>query len=546
MEKGLRLIAGVFALVLTLSVLVSAFTFTTTPSSLPVFSKVGQNETITINSEENFNVSPITNNRFTIVMSENTSNINSTSFTATLNSLSEVSIGQYSENVISLVNSSDPLDEEEISLNYVKSFCKEGPMNASELILEVKVKNNGEGSIDEWQPLDPISVEVRLFNEDDDKDLRDVMFQIGLIKKGTSRDVIEDMIWISPDEAEYEAGDIDGGDKSSKYTFEFRVNPSEVELGEDYYFVVKAYPDGKESTTCIDFSDGLNDLGSTKYFGEVKIASESSSGKRVIIDEYSLQNNPLVAQCGRDVNLHADVFNVGTKDFEDKIKVVLFNQELGIEVEDVIIGDLDSGEMTTTSLSFRVPSDASEKMYSLSMRTYYDYRENNDDYRYISDKTFTAYLKVEGNCAVSAPTLNAELFSGESKEGSEVVIKVYLKNEDTKSANFILSAEEYNSWANLIEIEPQTFTLEGGESKEVLVTLKLKGDSAGEREFKLVATSNGQTLITKPVLLSVEEGSLFEDIGFKSWNWQLIGIVALNVILLVVIIIVARRVLKKH
>ncbi|MBU2612455.1 MAG: putative S-layer protein [Nanoarchaeota archaeon] len=533
MKTGLKFITGILALVLTFGILVSAFTINSV-SSFDIFDREGQLQVITVSADSPFNLS-LPSNIFS-VNSTTSGGENSYAFEFTLNSLpSEIGKNTFT---IEVLNSSNSSLGDSFDLTYVKSFCKNGPINDTQLeISKVKIKNNGNGDSDEWYPLDRITVEVKF--ENDLNDLDDIILEVGLFKAGSSSNIIDDMGWISEDEEMYEAGDVDEGDSVS-HTFEFRVDPEAIDNDKDYYFVVKAYPDGDEDEFCVDYSSELSD----KYFEKITVKKEENRDKMVVVDEESYPL-PIEAACNGNVEFGADVWNIGDKDFENQIKVNLFNNELGLNIDEVIVGDFDQGDFARANFKFTVPQDAEEKTYFLSMRTYYDYDEDKELYRRTSSKTFTAYLNVEGNCAIAPPTVSAELFSGEAKEGKEVTIKVYLRNEHIKEATFILGAEGYSSWANLKEIDPMTFTLQPGESKEAYITLDLKGNSRGDQQFNLFVTSNGQIVSSKPVILTVESGSFWDNFGSWDVDWQTVGIIALNVILLIAIIIVAVKILRK-
>ena len=339
MDKKIKFMISFGILALALGILVSGFSLTSSPSNLGNFFKEGDSKSFTISSAENFSVinfddtlkisSGNSQAIFDILKTEEDSdsvtfNVNLTSITSTF------PIGTYSSNLLIETTNTTDFSNISVPLNYLKSFCRNGPVfdNSpldSKLSLDVTIRNRGEGRTYEWKPLDKIEVQVRLSNNHATQELRDVIFEIGLIKKGTTRNVIEDMIWISPDKEEYDIGDIREGKTSSRYTFEFRVNPNEVDLGEEYFLVVKAYPEGKEGTTCIDYSSGLaeNDLGSSEFFGEIKIQGESSRSKMVVIDDSDTKQ--VSAKCGEEVELSVDIYNVGTRDFEDRIKLRVFN-----------------------------------------------------------------------------------------------------------------------------------------------------------------------------------------------------------------------------
>ncbi len=434
------------------------------------------------------------------------------------------------------------------------SFCENGAIDSDNLKLKVDINNRGEGKDEEWIPLDLIEIEVELENnkeEDGDGDLNDVIFELGLFKEGSSSNIIDEMMWISKDDEEFEVGDIDDDGEDKKHLFEFRVDPREVD-DSDYLLKVKAYPDGDESETCIDSSDDLADDSfgsSSEFFADIQITKENDNDKMVVIDEKSY---PLVtdAFCSEQVSLSVDVYNVGDKDFDDQIKVVLFNSELGIDEEVIANGNFDEGDKTDMTFLFKVPADAQARTYTLEMETFYDYDKDDDTYDEISEDTFESLLKVEGNCVSTAQaTVSATLESG-GNAGEELVVRSTITNTGDETASYSINAAAFSGWASSANVNPRTFTLNSGESREVTVTLNVKSDASEEGVFNLEVLSEDELVLIQSVSVPISgqtgylTGGVIDGIfdSNKSYLW-LLGL--LNVILVVVIIIVAVRVLRR-
>lgn len=418
--------------------------------------------------------------------------------------------------------------------------CELSSINEDKLTLNVDIKNTGEGEDEEWLPLDVIEIEVELENDknlDGDGDLNDVLFEIGLFEKGSASttNYMEDMIWISSDEEEYEVGDVDEDEKES-HIFKFRIDPGEIDDG-TYILMVKAYPDGDEESTCLDYSDDLD----MAYYTEIKVNKEGDVEKMVVVDVDSLPT-PIRAACGDSVMLDIDVWNIGDEDFVDQVKINLFNTELGLNVEEVIEGDLDQGDRAQTSFIFDVPEGIEEKQYTLEMRTHYDYDEDDDEYDEYSDDTFKVYLDVEGNCALSQALVSAALESG-GKAGKELVVRATITNTGNKATTYLVNAFGYAEWASAVSVEPSTLILEAGQSADVLITLNVNRDASGEKLFNIEVVSEGELVVSQPLSVSVEKalgGDLFGDNGVLTA--LIIGIAIILVIIIVVLAIrVARR-----
>jgi hypothetical protein len=90
----------------------------------------------------------------------------------------------------------------------------------------------------------------------------------------------------------------------------------------------------------------------------------------------------------------------------------------------------------------------------------------------------------------------------------------------------------------------QTFTLDPLQSKDVYMTFDLKQGSKGDQQFLLQVSANGQAVSEKPVVISIASGSFWSNLS-ENINWEIVGIVALNLILLIAIIVVAVKILKR-
>ncbi len=428
----------------------------------------------------------------------------------------------------------------------VNTFCEYTTTlpDSSDLELKVDVANQGAGKDKEWLALDTIQVEVRFENNKDKdvsaNDLQNIIFKLGLFKKGTATDVAGDLHWISKDAEEVDVGDVDAGDKVT-HVFEFKIDPSEIDLGEDYVLMVKAFPDGDESTACIDFSNDFTSV----YYENIKIKQESDEGKMVVVDVDALPQ-PIEALCGQEVTFTADVYNIGDKDFPNQIAVKLSNTELGINLEQVVNGDLDAGDREKVTFSFRVPANAEEKIYALNMQTYYDYDEDDEDYKEVSDNEFPVSLKIAGGCVFDPKlTVSADLTSG-GKAGEEMAVKATVKNTDTSSRTFTVNASGFESWAELVRVSPTTLTLAAGESKDVTIALLVNSDVEGQQEFSMDLTTADGKVVPQPVEVMVEKAGFSLTGAFAgSNNWYIWGIGALNIVLILIIILVAVRLVRK-
>ena len=439
----------------------------------------------------------------------------------------------------------------------VPTFCRNWAIDEAGLDFEVEISNMGEGDDDDWQYLDTIEIEITLDNDKTDVDLEDVVFEIGLFEKGSSKNIADDLIWISDDDEEFEFGDIDEGDRG-KHTFEFRIDPNEFD-SDDYILMVKAYPDGDESKICIDSSSdlGTSEFGITStYYAEIEISEETDRDKMVVVDDLFFPL-PIEASCSEKVVLDASVWNIGSRDFEDQVLVSLFNSELGLDLKETYFGDLDTGDNIKVPFTFEVPSDAEEKTYSLKLMIYYQYDEAKGtyetDYDRVSDDTFEAFLRISGNCVSvteNSASVSATLES-EAKAGESLVVLVTITNTDDTTLTYDLNAAGYAGWATSVQLSQTSFTLNAGDSKVITFTFGVKEEAVGEKTFNVEVFSGGEFIVAQQVSVLIEEA----PVGFlrgitgnvigegKGYLWA-IGFV--NLVLIILVIVVAVRLSRKE
>ncbi len=452
----------------------------------------------------------------------------------------EFDIGEFTKTItVTGKNPSNVSEERTATLKFDNSFCEIGSINTANLDLSVDISNLGEGDENEWMPLDKIEVDVT-FDNNKNEDLNNVILEFGLIDKNTGENVASDLIWTSTDEEKVEYGDVDS-DESADNVFSFQVDPS-LDEG-DYLLVIKAYPDGEEDTTCIDFSSDLE----SKFFETIKLSKEDASGSRAVVVDTEELSTPLTAMCGEDVTITAPVYNIGDED-QKQVKVTLFNKELGINLENVIKG-LDQGDKENVEFAFTIPDNAKEKQYILEFSTEYSYDKKNDRYKDSSD-VFETTLKVEGGCSVisqKAASITAALDS-DAIAGQQLAIKGEITNSGKDTTTYSLYATAYNSWATLERIEPSTVTLDAGESKEFFIYLNVNDDIVGEQSLTIKA-DYGTGVVDQDVSVAIEEdtgtnGGITGQaiIDHLRANWFIWVIVIINVVLILAIIVVARRI----
>lgn len=461
-------------------------------------------------------------------------------------------IGKIYAGDLKVTDSVDPADTRSTEIVFIKTFCELGAVDETDLVLDVKIDNKGEGEDSEWLPRDRIEIDVDFENDKEDE-LQDVIFQLGLLDTSSGKNVADELEWISKKDEEIEIGDFEDGD-SEEHTFEFII-PTDLDDG-DYMLVVKAYPQGEETVTCVDYTaeGGLEQT----YLQMIDVNKESDDERLIIFEDIKVTPTP--APCGIDVVISATAYNIGEED-QDAVKISLYNSYLEVDTFQVI-EDFDIKDAPTVEFTITVPKDAEEKMYTFTMFSRYDYDEDDDeedgevdfDDNAFEEKSGTtkAYLTVEGNClgAIEDVEIDAALSEDTPKAviGKEVIVEATIENTGDTEATYDISVSGVSDWATA-SVEPSEVTLAAGESEIVLITLDVDSDAeAGDQEFSIITTS-GEKSAEQDVLLELEEGGFFAASSvaehFKD-KWFIYTVIIVDIILIVAIVIAVRRMIRKR
>jgi hypothetical protein len=446
---------------------------------------------------------------------------------------SEISIGKtYSDNIV-LTNIEDDTQTISMPVSFVGSFCKYGEIGEDLEITDVKIDNN-DGDDEEWSPLDEIEIEVEVSNNADDK-IKDVIVELGLYNS-EGKNIVKDLDDL--DNEEIDLGSIKDDDEDTAI-FTFTI-PADFE-SENYKLVLKTYSDdvGQDELCVAQTSEFDND-----YYQSISGEREEEEEKHVIIDNIKI--SPSLAQCGETVQVTAEVFNIGDEDYEDQVKITLFSQELGLNLEEIVREDLDQGDSEVIEFEFQIPAETTEKLYTLSFETFYDYDEDDDDYDIESEDNFMATLRVEGNCAVIEKTarITAELDdeTPNAVPGKQVIINANLENTGDVETTYTLSVSGNSAWSELVSLDPQLVTLAPGDTKEVTIVISIDADAKGDQEFKIRASYDSKTTEQRVALTMSEEqdAELGPTVDHLKSNWFIYVIILVNIILIIAIILVIR------
>jgi len=450
-------------------------------------------------------------------------------------------IGNFASNiVVTAVSSADSTNTltQNIPLTFSNTFCKSGDNSSSDLSISEVTINNYDNSDDdsEWRPLDEVTVKVKVENDGSEK-VSSVYAEIGLLD-ANGKNIINNMDNL--DNKKISLSTIsDGKSKTAEFKFNVPVDFDE----ESYQLVVKAYKSGSESSICTSES---SDLGST-FYETITGTREEDEDKQVVLHNIILSPET-TAQCSDKVQVSAEVVNIGDTDYSERVKVTMYNKELGINQERIINDDLDQGDSATVDFDFDIPANAKEKLYVLEFRTYYDYDQV---YGIVSDQIFSQSITVKGNCNVVSTTQKVQITAQldpetpEAIAGKQVIVNAKLNNPGATNT-YAVSVYGNSAWSSLVSIDPQSITIAQGQSGDVNIVLNVDKEATGDKQFTIRAVSGNQT-VEQNVVLSIsqpesETGSAFIE-NIKA-NWFIYVIVLVNVVLIIAIILVIRRMLS--
>lgn len=446
----------------------------------------------------------------------------------------EISIGKtYSGNIV-ITNVEDDTKTLNLPVSFIGSFCKSGEKGTDLEISDVKISNS-DGDDEEWSPLDEVEIEVEVSNNGDEK-ISDIIVELGLFNQ-EGKNIVKDLEF--EDKKEIDLGSIKDSDEDTAI-FKFKV-PKDFD-SENYKLTIKAYSDDKkEENLCTSSSSDLNN----EFYQTISGTREEDEERHIIVD--NIQFSPTIAQCNEKVQVTSEVVNIGDEDYQDQVKITLFNKDLNLNLEKIIRKDMDQGDSEVAEFEFDVPQGTAEKLYTLEFKTYYDYDEDDNNYDLESDEKFIATLRVEGNCQITkkAVRITAELDdeTPEAKPGKQVIVNADIKNTGDVETTYTISVSGNTAWSELVSIEPQ-LTLKAGESRKVAVVLDISEEAEGDKEFTIKATFDGQ-IADQKVQLSLEtaaeqETELGPVVQHLKNNWFIYLIILVNIILIIAIVLVIR------
>jgi hypothetical protein len=117
-------------------------------------------------------------------------------------------------------------------------------------------------------------------------------------------------------------------------------------------------------------------------------------------------------------------------------------------------------------------------------------------------------------------------------------------------AVYTLVATEYDAWVDSATLSSNILSLNGGESRDINITLNVKNGVNGEQSFIMMATSATGDKSEQPISLDIKKRfafsfpSLTGGAILNNNNWYLWAIGLINIILVILIVIFAVRIAK--
>lgn len=390
--------------------------------------------------------------------------------------------------------------------------------NSSEISfsdLEDKTKDNKDEW--NWEPLNNIELKLNdVYNHDLNKD-RDYEVSLNFYRSDGTK-LSSDKMATSEDDLVQDVSI--NSDDSESVTFNFQVDG---QVKEDTYDI---YAKVKRSGVC--------------YVKKVAETDITKDDYRVVINSIDA---PVTASCGDIVTLNAQVANVGSSD-EDKVKVNIYNRELGINTYQELF-DLAEGDTTTVSFSFAIPGSATQGNHKIELSTEYKYDKNKDTYKKTEsndDKIYTLGLS-DGCIDSTRPTIAAKLDT-DAIISKPMNITISLKNNGASTMAALLSAGGFDSWAKMSSINASTLSLAKGETKTVVLTLIPTKE--GQQTFKINVLYDGKT-ISQDVIVNVAKKTGFLSSVFSEANsttYLITGIIIL--VILIVVVLVVKLILSRR
>jgi len=385
-------------------------------------------------------------------------------------------------------------------LTVKRNFCEYG-----ELGNDIKIDVDEPGTNDDFYAGDTISVELNVDTNDE------INFDISVeLYDVTTGEVIE--------EASLE--DIDLDDEDNDYALEIKV-PYDVDTGDDYVIDVK--------------TEGENSDDDEQCQQESIPVELKKRNHALVIDKVTYSST---LSCSMPLDLSIKVANAGKHD-ESDVEVSISSTALNIS--STLTKDIDENDKETFIFTDVLPTVAPGK-YTLEIEARGD---DASDYQSIE-------LNLQANCRVQKQDASMVILQQNTASvNQDVIFKTTITNTGDKATTYNINVLNYQSWATLSGVSPAQVTLNAGESKDVIITLRPTQNASSSNSFKVQASFGNQTK-TQDAVLTISSQNQNPPItggsigtAIKNNLWLFIINVILVIIIIGLIILIAAKPRKK-
>lgn len=378
---------------------------------------------------------------------------------------------------------------------------------------------DGYGDDDEWFPLDKVEVTFLIeYNSiDSDNTLRNAEVRWGLYSTAQNKFIIGE-------EKESTFRLKDGDDKEIVVTFVLE-KPKDYSYSGDYILFAKV-------------------TGDDEQFNRAKSCASASKRVTIEIDDtvmISGLNMPTTLPCGATELIKGKLWNIGDEHQED-VRLIIESKDIGL-YEDFTYDRIRTFNSEDFEFMLNIPSNYAKS----HVRVNFELRDE-DGYLFEADgnkMSFSYSVKVDGGCVLVPDVAVTPTLESDAVAGEEIVIKTTILNTGSKQHTIIVSAEGYQSWATLENIDKTTFLLGVGGSEEVWITLKANKDAEGTKNFNLNIRSADGSVYQQPVSVTIKSSGGFSLNNLFGDNGIIWTIAIVNAILIIAIVIVVVRIIRK-
>ncbi len=439
------------------------------------------------------------------------------------------------DNSINIWATSGTLNSDPITLTINNLFYDGDNDGDLEVSIDKISVEEGFGDDEEyWYPFDEIELDIEVENNGD-WDIEDIELRICLL------DVERGSCILDEDDMDIEDNDFDldtGDDKSITVTFD--VDPNDLKEGNtNYILYVSAVGEIDDNKAGDD--DGKETGHSTSEEIEIRTDEEFIIIDQIVLTDLSKFLNENEASCNSEVMITAKVWNIGDKDIDDdEIFVRIYNKALGINKVISFDRGIDSMDWELLETTITIPADAQEKTYSIQFTAYDDANfadkyiyENREDDR----AEYGEFLKIT-DCKdlTLIPTITASLESA-AEIGTELIVKATITNNGEDN-DFIISASDFDAWATMVSIVPQTVSIAEGESAEIIITFN--PTTTGSHSFKINTIVGGESYDQSVSVSIKEKPGIFAGLN-NTTLYIIVGILAVLILIILTVIVKASR-----